>query len=219
MMRLLVLLLFAGGVYFGGLWVGPVYRNYLETGLTVRTAELLEEKGLRGVKVSYDYLSVKASGNYEPGKVAREIDKGVWGAYVAPNAVKGSLKAPSKLVISVDRQSGKVILRGTVPDSSLRKTLQQAVKSAGAFSEVDNILLIDDSVASPSWKNAVAGFIRKFLETPGTTRLTLNDIDGLKLEGTVEFQKIKDRLEKAGASFSRVENLLEVGRVKEFQKR
>lgn len=210
MMRFVVLLLFAGVVFGGALFVGPLYREYVEQDLSRQTRRVLNEKGWHGTRISYDHLTVKAQVIEQAGKVGREIDREVWGAYLPPNAIKANLRPPANLIISINRETKSVVLRGTLPDSKLRQVLQKAVADAEGISEVDNIIVIDNRLASPAWSEAAPTFITAFINAKGTEKMTLNPIGGLKLEGSVDFEMIKTRLGKQGGIFSKVENLLQI---------
>ncbi len=211
-MRFFVLLLFLTLVLCGGFLVKPVYIEYIETDLTHQTRQLLNEKGWRGIQVSYDHLSPVASGTsvLSRSKVIRAIDRNVWGAYVDPRSIKASTLSPAKLNLSINRQSNLVVLSGTVPNRDIRRIIQQAAAASSLAPEVDNILLVDDRLPSPSWEDSAPAFITKFINTNGTTGFTLSDTDGLILEGRVDLKQIKEDLEKAGTGFSKVKNLLQV---------
>lgn len=218
-MRFSVPLLFIALVLCGGLLAKPVYKNYIENDLSSQTRKLMDEKGWHGVQVSYDHLSPIASGAsiYSRTKIIRAIDRNVWGAYVDPDTIKSSTLSPAKLVITIDRESKLVVLSGTIHDRDTRRKLKQAAAASRWGPEVDNILLVDDRLPSPSWADAAPPFITRFVNTVGTTGLTLSDAGGLILEGRVDFKKISDSLTKAGSAFSKVENLLEVSKSKQAQ--
>lgn len=211
-MRLFVLLLFLALVLCGGFLVKPVYIEYIEIDLTRQTHQLLDEKDWRGIQISYDHLSPVASGTsvLNRSKVIRAIDRNIWGAYVDPRSIKASTLSPAKLNLSINRQSKLVILSGTVPNRDIRRIIQQAAAVSNLAPEVDNILLVDDRLPSPSWEGPAPAFITKFINTNGTTGFTLSDADGLILEGQVDLKQTKEDLGKAGASFSKVKNLLQV---------
>ncbi len=214
MMRIVVLLLFAGVVCGGALFAGPLYREYVERDLSRQTLQALNEKGWHGARISYDHLTLKAQVVDQAGKIGREIDREIWGAYLPPNAIKANLRPPANLTISINRESKSVVMRGTLPGSELRQALQKAVADAEGISGIDNIIVIDDRLASPSWKEAAPKFITAFINANGTEKMTLNGSGGLKIEGRVDFEAIKERLGKQGRVFSKVENLLQVSESK-----
>ncbi len=218
-MRFLVLLLFLASVLCGGLLVRPLYKDYIENDLSHQTRKLLDQQGWHGIQISYDHLSPNARGAsvYNRTKVIRAIDRNIWGAYVDPDSIKASTLSPAKVILNIDRESKLVVLSGTVPNREIRKKIQQAAAASRWTPEIDNILLVDDRLPLPSWSDAAPGFITRFINTDGTTGLTLSDAGGLVLEGRVDFKKIRESLGKAGATFSSVKNLLEVTKSKQTE--
>ncbi len=200
-MRLLIFVLFFLLVAIGALLSRPLYRNYIEQDLYQRSARVLEDVGKDEVEVRFNHLFGSAEGNVsskmEKRLIARNIDEGVWGAYIDGTGIVEGVRESASVVAEFGAGSEVLTLTGKVSDDTTRASIAEAVASVPGVSEVVNQIEVSPNVVEPNWNLSIGAYLSRFISTPGTRKLSLNN-KGLTLEGTVDTDSIRSALGTAG---------------------